>query len=158
MGIVKLPKMSIEEIEKVIKAENICRIAFIEDNFPYIAPFQYIYLKNNLYFHFTDYGKKKSILNSNRNVCVSIEQFEQDLSEFYFISIQGFLEPVEDKGLKGEVIQNLLSKIKVKYSKSFLSVHGLNNEENLSGNDVEIFSLIFRLNEIGKRIGLRSPR
>jgi hypothetical protein len=158
MGIVKLPKMSNEEIKEVIRSENICRIAFIDDNFPYIAPFQYIYLKNQLYFHFTDYGKKKSILNSNKNVCVSIEQFQRDLSEFYFISIQGFLEPVNDGGLTEEVIQKILSKINTKFSKNFLSVHGLNNEDNQSENYAEKFPLIFRLKEIGKRVGLRSPR
>jgi len=82
MGIVKLPKMDEKEIREAIKSNNLCRIAFIEGNFPYISPFQYVFLNNALYFHFTDYGKKMQILKKNRNVCVSIERFEQDLSSY----------------------------------------------------------------------------
>lgn len=93
----KLPTMSDNEIKQALQEGNISRIAFVDDTYPYIAPFQYVNLDNTLYFHFTDYGKKKNILEKNQNVCVSIEHLEDDLSSFYFISIQGKLALVEDK-------------------------------------------------------------
>ena len=59
MNIVKLPKMNDNEINKALKSQHICRIGFIDGDYPYISPFQYIYLNNYIYFHITDYGKKK---------------------------------------------------------------------------------------------------
>ena len=53
MSVVKLPQMTEDEIKKVIDAQDLCRIAFLDENYPYIAPFQYIYVKNSFYFHFT---------------------------------------------------------------------------------------------------------
>jgi nitroimidazol reductase NimA-like FMN-containing flavoprotein (pyridoxamine 5'-phosphate oxidase superfamily) len=55
---VKLPKMSEDEIEKLVEEQMLCRIAFKGDQHPYIAPFQYIRINGTLYFHFTDYGKR----------------------------------------------------------------------------------------------------
>ena len=75
MSVVKLPQMTEDEIKKVIDAQDLCRIAFIDENYPYIAPFQYIYVNNSFYFHFTDYGKKMEILEKNNKVAVSLEQF-----------------------------------------------------------------------------------
>ena len=54
MSLIKLPKMDENEIKNALERESICRIAFIEDDFPYISPFQYVYMNGNLYFHFTD--------------------------------------------------------------------------------------------------------
>ena len=70
MDIIKLPDMTEEEIISVLNNENICRIAFIEDIYPYICPFQYVYIKDQLYFHFTNYGKKMKIISKNKNVRV----------------------------------------------------------------------------------------
>ena len=61
INIVKLPKMSDNDIKSALKSLNICRIGFIDGDYPYISPFQYIYLNNYMYFHLTDYGKKKQI-------------------------------------------------------------------------------------------------
>ncbi|MFW9880500.1 MAG: pyridoxamine 5'-phosphate oxidase family protein, partial [Candidatus Thorarchaeota archaeon] len=68
MSIIKLPKMSDGEIRKAIKTHDLCRIAFIDNEYPYISPFQYLFIEDNLYFHFTKYGKKISILSKNSNV------------------------------------------------------------------------------------------
>ena len=56
---VKLPKMDEIEIKDLLENKSLCRIAFIDEDYPYISPFQYVYYNNCLYFHFTDYGKKK---------------------------------------------------------------------------------------------------
>ena len=152
---VKLPNMTEEEITSVLNDENICRIAFIEEDYPYICPFQYVYFKNQLYFHFTNYGKKMRILNKNKNVCVSIEKFESDLSSYFFISIQGELKQIEDKKILKDVIEKIVKKAKEQFSKNFLAAHGF------KGNDgweslLEDKLLIFKLEEFGNRIGLKS--
>ena len=121
--------MSKEEITKAIQSQSICRIAFIENDYPYISPFQYIHLNNTLYFHFTDYGKKKKILQENQNVCISIEDFEPDLSKYYFISMQGRLELVQDTIEISEVLESMRSNAKEKFSTSFLTAHGFDKNK-----------------------------
>ncbi|MFW9784712.1 MAG: pyridoxamine 5'-phosphate oxidase family protein [Candidatus Heimdallarchaeota archaeon] len=155
MKVKKLAKMSESEINSAINSQNICRIAFIDDDYPYISPFQYVSIDNVLYFHFTDYGKKKNILTKNPNVCVSIEHFKADLSSYYFISMQGKLNLVEDIDLKAKVITQMMEFARKNYSKNFLMAHGYEKEENweilISRNQ-----LIYNLVVMNEPIGLKS--
>lgn len=155
MKIIKLPEMTEFEINKALESQNICRIAFIDGDFPYISPFQYLYLNNTMYFHFTDYGKKKEILKKNRNVCVSIEKFTQDLSEYFFISIQGKLNLVEDLQERKQVIKKMIREVKNKYSKNFLSAHGFDKNKGWDS-FTDQNQLIYKLDDIVYRIGLKS--
>jgi nitroimidazol reductase NimA-like FMN-containing flavoprotein (pyridoxamine 5'-phosphate oxidase superfamily) len=50
-----LPKMSEEEIGRLIREQAFCRIAFRGSKHPYIAPFQYVFINGALYFHFTEH-------------------------------------------------------------------------------------------------------
>ncbi|MFW9773828.1 MAG: pyridoxamine 5'-phosphate oxidase family protein [Candidatus Thorarchaeota archaeon] len=155
MKVKKLAKMSESEINSAINSQNICRIAFIDDDYPYISPFQYVSINNVLYFHFTDYGKKKNILSKNPNVCVSIEHFKADLSSYYFISMQGKLNLVEDIDLKAKVITQMMEFARKNYSKNFLMAHGYEKEENweiLISRDQLIYSLLV----MNEPIGLKS--
>lgn len=72
--VVKLPLMDSEEIQSLIQSQMLRRIAFRGQQYPYIAPFQYVYLNGALYFHFTDYGRKMKLLEVDDRVCVEIEQ------------------------------------------------------------------------------------
>ena len=155
MTVIKLAQMSEEEITTAINSLNICRIAFIDGNFPYISPFQYVCINNKMFFHFTDYGKKKKILEKNSNVCVSIEKFESDLSRYYFISIQGILRLVEDKQLKNDVMRKMAELGRKNYSKTFLLAHGFEKEEDWK----ILFSedqIIYTLEVVNNPIGLKS--
>jgi nitroimidazol reductase NimA-like FMN-containing flavoprotein (pyridoxamine 5'-phosphate oxidase superfamily) len=155
MKVIKLPKMSEEEIRKAINSHNLCRIAFIDDDFPYISPFQYVCIDNTLYFHFTDYGKKKEILSRNPNICVSIEKFEPDLSSYYFISMQGILKIIDDAKLKNKVINQMVQIARESFSTNFLSAHGFEKKEgwdNFKTKD----QIIYKFELIGKPIGLKS--
>jgi nitroimidazol reductase NimA-like FMN-containing flavoprotein (pyridoxamine 5'-phosphate oxidase superfamily) len=155
MNIIKLPEMSDSEINKALESQNICRIAFIDKDYPYISPFQYLYMNNIMYFHFTDYGKKKEILEKNRNVCVSIEKFTQDLSEYFFISIQGKLNLVEDSQERKQVIKKMILEAKNKYSKNFLSAHGFDKNKGWDS-FTDQNQLIYKLDDIVYRVGLKS--
>jgi nitroimidazol reductase NimA-like FMN-containing flavoprotein (pyridoxamine 5'-phosphate oxidase superfamily) len=152
----KLPKMDEDEIKQALEKANICRIAFIDDSYPYISPFQYAYLNNTLYFHFTDYGKKKQILKKNKNVCVSIENLEEDLSAFYFISMQGKLALVEDEEEKINVLKQMVKNAKKEYSQNFLSAHGYekDNEWVVLKNKNQI---LYKFIQMREPIGLKSP-
>ena len=156
MKIVKLPKMENREIKETIDSQNLCRIAFIDDTYPYIAPFQYVNLDNTLYFHFTDYGKKKNILEKNQNVCVSIEHLEDDLSSFYFISIQGKLALVKDKQEKLEVLKQMVKYARKTYSPNFLTAHGFEKENEW---DVLVKKnlVLYKFVQMREPIGLKSP-
>lgn len=156
MALVKLPEMSENEIETVVQEENICRIAFIDGEYPYIAPFQYINLEGVLYFHFTDYGKKKEIITRNPRVCVSVERFKSDLSEYCFVSIQGQLVPVTDPEEKDKIIFLLVKTASKKYSKAFLSAHGFEIEKGWTAFTARNAQTMFKLSEERKRIGLKS--
>ncbi|MFX1357290.1 MAG: pyridoxamine 5'-phosphate oxidase family protein [Promethearchaeota archaeon] len=155
MSIVKLPKMDEKEIREAIKDNNLCRIAFIEGDFPYISPFQYVYLNNTLYFHFANYGKKMEILKKNRNVCVSIEKFEQDLSSYYFISIQGKLQLVDNESEKVEIVNKMVNDARDKFSTNFLSAHGFDKHE---GWDYFSFEgqVFYKLEQVREPIALKS--
>ncbi|NVM46295.1 MAG: pyridoxamine 5'-phosphate oxidase family protein [Candidatus Lokiarchaeota archaeon] len=147
--------MTEEEIISVLNNENICRIAFIEDLYPYICPFQYIYIKDQLYFHFTNYGKKMKIISKNKNVCVSIEKFEPDLSSYYFISIQGKLVLIKAKEILKEIIEQIFNKAKENFSVNFLTAHGFKKEDGWE-NLIDDNLLIYKLEESSRRIGLKS--
>jgi nitroimidazol reductase NimA-like FMN-containing flavoprotein (pyridoxamine 5'-phosphate oxidase superfamily) len=159
MPVVKLPKMSEEDIKSAIKEDNICRIAFIDGDFPYISPFQYVFHNNTLYFHITDYGKKITILEKKKkkNVCVSIEKFEPDLSSYYFISIQGKLERVQKEKEKIEVIKNLIEEARIKYSANFLTAHGFDKNKGWDAFTPDPNLKIYKLKEL-KRVGLRGMK
>ena len=155
MNVVKLPEMSEEEIKDAFQRNYLCRIAFIDKDFPYISPFQYVYLDDQMYFHFTDYGKKMKIIEQNNHVCVSIENFEPDLKKYYFISLQGKLIAVEDNERKKKILLKMASDAKEKYSLNFLTAHGFNKEKGWDAFELKN-QLIFTLIQKKKAIGLKS--
>jgi hypothetical protein len=95
------------------------------------------------------------ILDKNKNVCVSIEKLEPDLSSYFFISIQGELKQIEDKKILKDVIENIIEKAKAQFSKNFLAAHGFKDKDGWESL-LEDKILIFKLEEFGKRIGLKS--
>jgi nitroimidazol reductase NimA-like FMN-containing flavoprotein (pyridoxamine 5'-phosphate oxidase superfamily) len=147
--------MEEDEIKKAIESKHICRIAFIEDDYPYISPFQYVYLDGQLYFHFTDYGKKKKILMNNNNVCISIEHFADDLSQYFFISMQGKLLLVEDSVEKEHVLKKMVENAKNEFSPNFLSAHGFNKAKGWNAFKFKN-QIIYKFEEIGKTTALKS--
>jgi nitroimidazol reductase NimA-like FMN-containing flavoprotein (pyridoxamine 5'-phosphate oxidase superfamily) len=62
-----------EIIEQVLSGSDVCRIALIDGNRPYIVPLNYGYDGTALYFHSASAGKKIEILKQNNKVCFEIE-------------------------------------------------------------------------------------
>ena len=157
LTIVRLPKMEKHEIEKLIQEQMLCRIAFKGDEYPYMAPFQYVYMNETLYFHFTDYGRKMRLLERDKRVCVEIERYRPDLSEYSFVVLRGTLKVVKDSQERTKVIKRMAEEGKQKLSKNFLAAHGFKKEEGWSSFTPEKPMVIVKLEEIAEEIGLKSP-
>ncbi|MGZ7136532.1 MAG: pyridoxamine 5'-phosphate oxidase family protein, partial [Methanobacterium sp.] len=98
MEMVKIPSMTQEEYDELIKETHVSRIAFFGESYPYIAPFMYIFNEKEkfLYFLSTKYGKKIDLFNKNPNVAVEIEKYNEDMSSYKFVTIQGKIIEVRD--------------------------------------------------------------
>jgi nitroimidazol reductase NimA-like FMN-containing flavoprotein (pyridoxamine 5'-phosphate oxidase superfamily) len=153
----KLPKMNREEIEDLLDAESICRIAFRGDEYPYMAPFQYVRLGGALYFHFTNYGRKMRLLEMDSNVCVGVERLEPDLSEYRFVALSGALERVDDAQERSEALSLLSEAGREGLSQNFLAAHGFDTEESWSALSDDAPLVIYKLSHFTDVVGLRSP-
>ena len=126
---VKLPRMGKAEIDQLLSEQFLCRIAFGGKYSPYIAPFQYVFVDDALYFHFTDYGRKMGLLEAGNSVCVEIERYKPDLSEYGFVVLVGKLHVVTDPQEKAEAVARMVEDAEVKgLSTNFLPAHGLPKE------------------------------
>lgn len=158
MEIFKLPKMTKTEMWKLIRRRNICRIAFKGTDYPYMAPFQYVVLNDTLYFHFTDYGTKMKLIENDKRVCVEIEEYREDLSEYSFIILRGLLNLVTDMEERAMALQKLAEEGSLKLSQNFLPAHGFRKEDGWNALTPKNSSLvIIKLENITQQIGLKSP-
>jgi nitroimidazol reductase NimA-like FMN-containing flavoprotein (pyridoxamine 5'-phosphate oxidase superfamily) len=62
-----------EELEEILKATLICRVAMMDGERPYILPFNYGYSEGCLYIHSAPEGKKIELLMQNPEVCFEVE-------------------------------------------------------------------------------------
>ena len=153
---IKMPKMNENEIEQLVREHFLCRIAFRGDRQPYIAPFQYVVVNGTLYFHFTEYGKKMSFLKQGTPVCVEIERYTPNLSEYKFVVLTGILKLVENHEERKKVIIQMAEVGKQKLSPNFLVAHGFTH-----GSDWDAFTadkpiLIIKLDDVIEKTGLKS--
>ncbi len=157
MTIFRLPRMNKQEIEKLIQEQKICRIAFKGDEYPYMAPFQYVFTNGSIYFHFTDYGGKMRLLEKDKRVCVEIEKYKPDLSEYQFVVLRGSLKVVTDSHERVGVIKKMAEDGQQKFSPNFLAAHGFKKEEGWSSFNQGKPLVIVKLENVAQEIGLKSP-
>ena len=122
-----------------------------------MAPFQYVLMDGSLYFHFTDYGRKMKLLAREKRVCVEIERYREDLSEYRFVILRGILKVVTNPQERANVIKKMGEEGKRKLSENFLLAHGLKKEEGWSSFTPEKPMIIVKLEEVSEEIGLKSP-
>jgi len=157
LNLVKLPKMTKYEIEKLIREQMICRIAFRGTEYPYIAPFQYVFMNGSLYFHFTDYGRKMELLVRNEPVCVEIEKAKPNMSEYGFVVLAGMLKIVADPKERAAAIKKMAKEGEQKLSESFLATHGFKKEDRWSSFTPDKPIIMVKLEKVFEAIGLKSP-
>ncbi|PKL59826.1 MAG: pyridoxamine 5'-phosphate oxidase [Methanomicrobiales archaeon HGW-Methanomicrobiales-4] len=114
----KIPKMPKEEYDALIKRQYVSRIAFKGSEHPYIAPFMYVFDGRYLYFLSSNYGRKMEYFKQDPKVSVEIEEYSPDLSTFTFVSLQGFLEEVQDSSQKMRVREHFVDMIKTNHLSS----------------------------------------
>jgi nitroimidazol reductase NimA-like FMN-containing flavoprotein (pyridoxamine 5'-phosphate oxidase superfamily) len=156
LSIVKLSSMSDDEIEELIGGQMICRIAFRGNEYPYLIPFQYVLMDGTPYFHFTNYGKKMRLLEMDNRVCVQIESYRPDLSEYNFVALRGTLKVVSDTVERAEAISRMAEVGERRLSTKFLAAHGFEPEEGWSAFTPSKPLVIVKL-EVAEKIGLKSP-
>lgn len=153
---VKLPKMSEEEMDRMLHEQFLCRIAFRGQENPYIAPFQYVVVEDKMYFHFTDYGRKMRLVNEGNPVCVEIERYLPDLSKYGFVVLFGNLKQVTDQDERKKAIEAMAESGRERLSKKFLAAHGFSEDKDWSDFTPDKPIKILRLEVTGK-MGLKSP-
>ena len=62
-----------EEIDQIIRSTEVCRIAFAENNIPYITPVSFGYDGECIYVHTATKGRKIDFLMKNEYVCFEFE-------------------------------------------------------------------------------------
>ncbi len=154
---VKLPSMSRKEIDDLISEQFLCRIAFRGKEGLYIAPFQYVFMNKRLYFHFTDYGNKMAFFREGFPVCVEIEKYSPNLSEYAFVILTGTLKMVVEEEERRNVIQKMAEIGRTKLSTNFLSAHGFESRNGWSVFNPEHPILILKLEKVTSTKGLKSP-
>jgi len=62
-----------DAIESILERATVCRVAFSDNEVPYIVPLNFGYADNCLYFHSAPEGKKIEIIEQNSNVCFEVD-------------------------------------------------------------------------------------
>ena len=105
--------MNKKEYDELIHDENLCRIAF-QGEYPYIAPFLYVFDGKFLYFLSTKYGKKIELFSNNPKVAVEIEKYSENLTDYKFVTLQGSIREVVENNEKLKIKEYFVNMIKYK--------------------------------------------
>jgi nitroimidazol reductase NimA-like FMN-containing flavoprotein (pyridoxamine 5'-phosphate oxidase superfamily) len=111
-----------EEMDKIIRGSQVCRIALAMENMPYIVPVSFGYDGESIYIHTAKEGKKIIYFNNNNNVCFEFERNVKLFIDpdnvckwtFSFESVIGFGKINELVSLEHR--ENGMSKIMSQYS------------------------------------------
>lgn len=122
-----------------------------------MAPFQYVFLNGQLYFHFTDYGNKIVLLKEGNEVCVEIERNTPDLGKYSFVTINGTLKIVEDKDERRNAIEKMADFGENNLSTNFLHAHGFESKDGWTKLKAKQDILVVKLDKIRFKKGLKSP-
>jgi nitroimidazol reductase NimA-like FMN-containing flavoprotein (pyridoxamine 5'-phosphate oxidase superfamily) len=91
-----LPDMSHQEMDELLKSQIVCRISFRDEPFPYLIPMEYYYFGEVMYFHFTATGKKIELMDSDPNVTVEVDWYDDMMTDYKSVILKGRLVPVDN--------------------------------------------------------------
>jgi len=157
MEIVKIPRMEKQDYDRLIDEGYVCRIAFQGEKYPYIAPFLYVFDGKFLYFLSTKYGKKIEYFRKSPYVAVEIDKYTRDLSCFTFITLQGYLDEVNDSIDRKLIRQEFVTLIKErKLSNNILAALGHSPQDPPEAIALEERSLVWRLTGVKDLVALKN--
>jgi len=158
LKILKIPFMSKKEYDEFIREQYVSRIAF-KDDFPYIAPFLYVFDGRFIYFLSTKYGKKVELLQRDSQVAVEIEYYESDMSKYRFVTLQGHLIEVEEEGEKLKVRKMFVNMIQDKnLSPQVLAALGHSPEDPRESLIENERSSVWKLVDVQEIVALKNPQ
>jgi nitroimidazol reductase NimA-like FMN-containing flavoprotein (pyridoxamine 5'-phosphate oxidase superfamily) len=157
MNIFKIPPMDKDEYDRLIHNNYICRIAFRGDDFPYVAPFLYVFDGKYLYFLPTRYGRKMDYFHKDPHVSVEIESYSDNFSSYCFINLQGTLEEVGDIEEKQRVRYEFVSLIKEReLSSNVLAALGYSTSDSPEIIAQEDRNMVWRLTDVKEIVALKN--
>jgi nitroimidazol reductase NimA-like FMN-containing flavoprotein (pyridoxamine 5'-phosphate oxidase superfamily) len=151
----RLPSMTDEETDTLLRSQRICRMALNDRPQPYIIPLDYVYMDHKMYFHFANYGKKIQLFDNDPHVSVEVDKYNEDVSKYCSVTLMGRLVKVSDQQEKNRVSEALLNRIDAGGKESNVAArHGYEklNDKTLSSSS----SLLFRL-DVDQYVALKSP-
>ena len=90
-------------------------------------------------------------------VCVEIERYTPNLSEYEFVVLTGKLKLVENRKERKKAIEKMAKVGKQKLSPNFLVAHGFSQGSEWGAFTENRPILIIKLDEVTEKIGLKSP-
>ena len=157
VDLVKIPRMDKTEYDQLIREGHISRIAFKGEEYPYIAPFLYVFDGNFIYFLSTKYGKKIQLFHQSPNVAVEIEKFSSDLANYTFVTLQERLKQIDDVSEDMAIRKKFVELIKNRnLSKNIVAALGHSPEEPVESIVTEKRSLIRKLVRVEDIVGLKN--
>jgi nitroimidazol reductase NimA-like FMN-containing flavoprotein (pyridoxamine 5'-phosphate oxidase superfamily) len=158
MSMIKIPSMGKEEYDELINQNHIGRIAFKGENYPYIAPFMYVFDGKFLYFLSTNYGRKIEEFKRNPHVSVEIEKYADDMSNYKFITLHGRIVEVKEDSKKKEIKEMFIKLIKdKKLSNKALAALGYSPEESPQLILKEERTFVWKLIDVESIVALKNP-
>lgn len=156
MNILKIPSMKRKEYDAFIAGQYVSRIAF-KGEYPYIAPFLYVFNGKFIYFLSTKYGKKMELIKSDPHIAVEIEDYSSDMSEYRFVTLQGSINEVDNASEKLEVRQMFIELIrKNNLSPNILAALGHSPQDTLESLLKEETSIVWKLVDVQEIVALKS--
>ena len=148
--------MKRKEYDAFIADQYMSRIAFKGD-YPYVAPFLYVFNGKFIYFLSTKYGKKMELAKSDPKVAVEIENYSSDMSNYRFVTLRGQLNEVDKPSEKLKVRQMFIEMIKEnKLSPNILAALGHSPDDPLESLLEEEKSIVWKLVNVQEIVALKS--
>ncbi|MDA8135118.1 MAG: pyridoxamine 5'-phosphate oxidase family protein [Desulfobacteraceae bacterium] len=66
-----------KEMEDILKACSVCRLAMVDEDKPYLVPMNFGYRDGALYLHSAREGKKIDLIRKNPRVCFEVDEIVQ---------------------------------------------------------------------------------
>lgn len=156
MKIEKIPLMTRREYDELIDECYVSRIAF-KGEYPYIAPFIYVFDGDFIYFLSTRYGKKIELFRKNPQVAVEIEKYSKDLSDYRFVTLQGSIVEVEDETQKRRVKEDFVELIRHKnLSNQIMAALGHSPDDPLDYLVEDDRSFVWKLADVKNITGIKN--
>jgi len=156
MKIEKIPSMTRIEYDELIDECYVSRIAF-KGEYPYIAPFIYVFDGDFIYFLSTRYGKKIELFRKNPHLAVEIEKYSEDLSDYRFVTLQGSIVEVDDESRKRRVKEDFVELIRDKnLSNQIMAALGHSPDDPLEYLVEEDRSFVWKLADVENITGIKN--